>query len=474
MKLEPHNENYLTVAAYALICALIISLFAVAVFNLDSVGGAFRWLWNILKPIGYGIFLAGIIYTPEKFLEEKLFSFLDRKPPAPSVRFSKSLGRFIWRIRSRTHRNRRFKRGCALAFTYILILAALTGFILIVVPQVAQSYSELADVAPGYLRSAQRWLDKVLVNIPFGNISTGINIPGTKTPTTEELTGLTKISNPFVLTVHDAQTNAVYNLVKQVRAGGITIDLSDALNKGLAAAMNLMSGAMPQILDFIGTIVTEVKNIAFGLVISVYLLASREKLLAQVKKYMSSLLPRRVVNVFAKVGRITAVTFAEYVTGKILDATVIGILCTVSMLIFRIPYAPLIGLLVGVTNVIPFLGPFLGAVPGSIIIFIVNPIKSVWFILLIIVLQQLDSNFIEPYIVGDKTGLASVYIITSVITMGGIFGIPGLFLGVPSFAVFYALVKDWSEERLAKKSLPTETIAYAKGAEISAVTAEKN
>ena len=180
---------------------------------------------------------------------------------------------------------------------------------------------------------------------------------------------------------------------------------------------------------------------------------------------MSSWLPAPAVEALAKVGRITGRTFTEFVSGKIIDAIVIGVLCTVSMLIFRMPYPALIGMLVGTTNVIPYLGPFLGAVPGAIIIFIVNPTKAVWFVLLIIVLQQLDCNFIEPYIVGDKTGLASIYIITSVIVMGGIFGAGP----VPWRTGVCGDICAGQVGRRAgsQKSLPTGTVAYADDAEIA-------
>ena len=223
MKLEPQNNAYLTVAVYVLICALIISLFAVAIFNLGSLGAALAGLWNILKPIAYGLFMAAIIYTPEKFFEEKLFGFLDRKPPSPSLGFAKPLGKLVWRVRSRTHRNLRFKRGCALMLTYTLMLAALTGFILIVVPQVAQSYTELSTVAPDYLRSAQRWLDKFLEGMPVGSITTGIELPGAQLPSVEELTSIHRLANPFVLTVHEAQDNRIYNIIREINAGGTDV-----------------------------------------------------------------------------------------------------------------------------------------------------------------------------------------------------------------------------------------------------------
>lgn len=468
MKFEPSNDRYLTVAVYGLICALVVSVFAVALFNLSDVWAALRTFWRVLKPIVYGIVFAAIISMPARFFEERVFAFLDRVPRAPSQKLPRPVSRFIRRVRSVTHRNPSFKRGCALAVTYAIIVSFIIGFTVLVVPQVITSYRELTEVAPKYLASAQRWLDNVLDSLPLASIDTGIDLPGAPQPDIEDVErALRSPTNPLSLTVDEAASNETGRLVRDIGASGLRLDLSDIIKRGLALALGLMSDAMPQILGMLGTVVTELKNIALGLIISFYLLFRREKLLAQLLKFMSSWLPAPAVEALAKVGRITGRTFTEFVSGKIIDAIVIGVLCTVSMLIFRMPYPALIGMLVGTTNVIPYLGPFLGAVPGAIIIFIVNPTKAVWFVLLIIVLQQLDCNFIEPYIVGDKTGLASIYIITSVIVMGGIFGVPGLFLGVPAFAVIYALVKDWSEGRLAKKSLPTGTVAYADDAEIA-------
>jgi|GEM_PF-147381 len=500
VEFDPKNERYFTVAVYVLICALVVSVFAVSLFNFGSVLAALGTLWKILKPVAYGVIFAVIISSPARFFEERAFAFLDRAPRAPSPRWPRPISRFIRRVRSAVHRNAAFKRGCALAVTYMLILTFVAGFMVLVAPQVVRSYRELTEVLPRYLASAQRWLDAVLDQLPiadigFADADTGeaegeaglsAGVPDSE-PDQGEPGGFAGLGEFFELDgfgvafdendefgepgedsgfgeLFGSEEFGELDELAELADAPRRLDLADILKRGLAFSLELMRGAMPQILGALGSVVTELKNIALGLIISVYLLYSREKLIAQMRKYLCSVLPVTAVEALAKVGRITAKTFTEFVTGKIIDAIVIGVLCTVSMMIFRLPYPALIGMLVGVTNVIPFLGPFLGAVPGAIIIFLVSPIKAVWFVLLIIVLQQLDCNFIEPYIISDKTGLESVYIVTSVVVMGGMFGVVGLFLGVPTFAVIYALVKDWSESRLAKKSLPTESSAYAGGA----------
>ncbi len=471
VEFDPKNERYFTVAVYVLICALVVSVFAVSLFNFGSVLAALGTLWKILKPVAYGVIFAVIISSPARFFEERAFAFLDRAPRAPSPRWPRPISRFIRRVRSAVHRNAAFKRGCALAVTYMLILTFVAGFMVLVAPQVVRSYRELTEVLPRYLASAQRWLDAVLDQLPIADI-------GFADADTGEAEGEAGLSAGVPDSEPDqGEPGGFAGLGEffELDGFGVAFDENDEFGEpGEDSGFGELFGseefgeldelAEPQILGALGSVVTELKNIALGLIISVYLLYSREKLIAQMRKYLCSVLPVTAVEALAKVGRITAKTFTEFVTGKIIDAIVIGVLCTVSMMIFRLPYPALIGMLVGVTNVIPFLGPFLGAVPGAIIIFLVSPIKAVWFVLLIIVLQQLDCNFIEPYIISDKTGLESVYIVTSVVVMGGMFGVVGLFLGVPTFAVIYALVKDWSESRLAKKSLPTESSAYAGGA----------
>ena len=152
--------------------------------------------------------------------------------------------------------------------------------------------------------------------------------------------------------------------------------------------------------------------------------------------------------------------FSGFVRGKLLDSLIIGILCFIGCSILKMPYTPLVSVVVGVTNIIPFFGPFLGAIPSAFLILLVSPLKCLYFIIFIVLLQQLDGNVIGPKILGDSTGISSFWVIVAILVGGGFFGVPGMFFGVPVFACLRMLVKWLMDRRLARRGMPTEASAY--------------
>ena len=152
--------------------------------------------------------------------------------------------------------------------------------------------------------------------------------------------------------------------------------------------------------------------------------------------------------------------FSGFIVGKILDSLIIGILCFIFSSIFQFPYPVLLGLIIGVTNVIPFFGPFFGAIPCGLLVFMVNPIQCIWFLLFILALQQFDGNFLGPMILGESTGISGFWVIFSITFFGGIWGVPGMIIGVPLFAVVYAIIKTTLETKLTKKNLSMVTDDY--------------
>ncbi len=202
-------------------------------------------------------------------------------------------------------------------------------------------------------------------------------------------------------------------------------------------------------------------NLVLGLVISVYTLMSKEKLFARTKKLLYAFFSPshvdRAIDVTEKCHKI----FSGFLSGKLLDSTIIGILCFIGMSILNIPLAVLVSVVVGVTNVIPYFGPFIGAIPSLILIFFVSPIKAVWFGIFLMLLQQFDGNILGPKILGDSIGISAFWVIFAVLVGGGLFGVAGMFLGVPVFAVIYMLASEFIYKRLKKKNLPTDTKEYA-------------
>lgn len=158
--------------------------------------------------------------------------------------------------------------------------------------------------------------------------------------------------------------------------------------------------------------------------------------------------------------RFTHKTFGGFISGKILDSAIIGVLCYVGTSIIGTPYAILVSVIVGVTNVIPFFGPYLGAVPCFLLILLVDPIQSLYFLIFILILQQFDGNILGPKILGNSTGLSAFWVVFSILIAGGLFGIPGMLLGVPTFAVIYYIISMVVNRKLRKKQLPTDTDSY--------------
>ena len=201
-------------------------------------------------------------------------------------------------------------------------------------------------------------------------------------------------------------------------------------------------------------------NIMIGVIISVYLLVSKQKFVGQGKKVLYALFYERQANNILEVVRKSHSIFSGFISGKLIDSLIIGVLCFIGMSIMKMPYIPLVSVLVGVTNVIPFFGPYLGAIPSILLILLISPGKGIMFLIFIIILQQLDGNIIGPKILGSSTGLSAFWVIFAILIGSGLFGIIGMIAGVPVFAVIYYLIKTGLEYSLRKKNLPTDTKEY--------------
>ena len=226
----------------------------------------------------------------------------------------------------------------------------------------------------------------------------------------------------FIETSYDNLQDTLDNLVR---------------TKLVPSMQSLLSGAALGVMSF----VTFLKNIIIGLIVSVYLLASRKKFGQQGKLILYSLVKPRWANLIMEEIRYADRMFGGFINGKILDSAIIGVLCYIACLIFKFPSALLVSVIIGVTNVIPFFGPFIGAIPATLLILIQNPIKALWFVLFVLVLQQLDGNIIGPKILGNTTGLSSFWVLFAILLFGGLWGFVGMIVGVPLFAVIYDVIK---------------------------------
>ena len=228
----------------------------------------------------------------------------------------------------------------------------------------------------------------------------------------------------FIETSYDNLQDTLDNLVR---------------TKLVPSMQSILSGAALGVMSF----VTFLKNIIIGVIVSVYLLASRKKFGQQCKMILYSLIKPRWADIILEEVLYADKMFGGFINGKILDSAIIGVLCYIACLIFKFPSALLVSVIIGVTNVIPFFGPFIGAIPATLLILIQNPIKALWFILFVLVLQQVDGNIIGPKILGNTTGLSSFWVLFAILLFGGLWGFVGMIIGVPLFAVIYDVLKKF-------------------------------
>lgn len=227
---------------------------------------------------------------------------------------------------------------------------------------------------------------------------------------------------------------------------------TDLLRQMNVLMTNITTGAI--------NVLSEVFNFLVGCIVSVYMLFGKETFAAQIKKMLYAGMQVERANMVLHITRKSNEIFGGFIIGKIIDSAIIGVLCFIGITILDMPYILLVSVIVGVTNVIPFFGPYIGAIPSTILIALADPLKGLYFLIFIIALQQLDGNVIGPKILGNSTGLSAFWVVFSILLGGGLFGFIGMIIGVPTFAVIYYIVKMVVEEKLKKKKLPLDTEHY--------------
>ena len=354
-------------------------------------------LLKALQPVLIGAVLAYLLAPVIDFIENLFFSEQMKKAHAEGRMTSRSA------------------RAVSLVVTWAIIglLCYLLGHVLI--PQLYRSVVQLVSSVEGYYNTISGWVEHLLE------------------------------SNPTVEVWVADQMDKFYE--------SATEWLKNQVFTRTQMLMIAVSGGVLSTLVFL-------KNLLVGMIVSVYFMATKERCAAHARKLAYSLFSEEAVYwVFrgsAKVDRI----FSGFVRGKLLDSLIIGVLCFIGCSLLDMPYTPLVSVFVGVTNVIPFFGPFLGAIPSFFLILLVNPIQSLYFLLFVLALQQLDGNVIGPKILGESTGLSSLWVIIAILVGGSFFGVAGMFFGVPVCACLYSLVAFLVDRRLAEKDLPVETEHY--------------
>lgn len=303
------------------------------------------------------------------------------------------------------------KRFISITITYISAAILISIIFSILVPELSRSIYTLLENIPDYIKALEEYINNIVI---------ALNLNG----------------------------DMVEDIVKDF----------NSISKYITS---IAGTAVLDLFQFSANITQYILNIFIATIISIYLLAGKEKFFAQIKKFLYAMLPEKPVKYVIELTRSSHKTFIGFLGGKLLDSLIIGIICFVGMKIFKMPYPLLVSFIIGITNVVPVFGPFIGAVPSVIIIFIASPIKALWFILFILVLQQFDGNILGPKILGNSTGLTAFWVMFAILLGNGLFGVVGMILGVPTFAVIYSIIVSVINNALKEKGLPVEAKEYA-------------
>lgn len=390
------NEKYASIAMYSFITIFAVAVLSLAIINFGDVLDGVRKLFKVLTPLTYGFVIAYLCNPLVRTFETKVYKFKKAKKDRSKL-----------------------KRILAILTAYLIVTAGLAAFVVILVPQIIASYNDLSKQVGDYFNSAQEWADGFIKNFAlfqgrYENLSEFLDV------------------NELSTDIHSMISNSF---------------------KYLELASNYL-------IDYAGKFVIEMKNLLIGIFLSFYFIYYKEKLSAQVKKVLASFTSRKAYLNTVNIARFTHKAFGGFITAKLLDSLIIGLLTFIVTGILRIPFYPLISLVIGITNIIPVFGPIIGAIPSAFIVLIAEPKKLLLFIIIVVVIQQLDGNLIGPKIMGDKVGVSAMWVMISIAIFGELFGITGMVLGVPTFAVIYTLVKQSTEYKLRKKDLPDSTEFY--------------
>lgn len=397
MKIHWKNKYlYWGLTAFGVVSASM--LFYFFLFRMDVVFGTLRKLISIMMPVICGAIIAYLLIPIVNFQERHFYKYLIHKKHMNPSKRQRKVVRYVSII-------------FALIFAFLIIYSLLA----MIVPSIIESIISIINDFPRYFQNIRHWLESLLKDNP------------------------------------EWQTT-VFSYIEQYSP-----KLENFLNVQILPQLRSILQHLST--GVFGTLVF-IKNLLIGLIISIYLMAGKEEFVTQSKMFVYAFLSTEHANSVVKGFRFAHRTFVGFIVGKIVDSVIIGILCYIGTTLIGTPYALLVSVVVGVTNVIPFFGPYLGAIPTAFIILMVNPMQCLYFLIFILLLQQFDGNILGPKILGNSTGLSSFMVIVAILLFGGIMGIPGMIIGVPTLAVIMAGIKTFRTYNLRQKSMPMDESVY--------------
>ena len=399
---------YWGMTAFCVIACSI--LFYMALAYLPVIGTALKSLARILSPFIWGLIITYLLAPLYKGLYQGFFLPLTEKLSGKKKKGSPKLA-----------------KGLSVLLSIIVFLAMITALVYLIIPQLYSSIETIVNNSPGYIDKLSEWSKNTLANYP-------------------EL-------RDFVTEKFEEINTNLFTLIRYTILPGLGSFVS-----------NITAGVY--------YFLRAVYNIVIGIIVSAYLLSNMETASARAKRLCYCVFGVEWAEKIRSAIRFTDRTFMGFINGKLLDSAIIGLICYVVCAILKMPYALLVSVIIGVTNIIPFFGPLIGAIPSAFIILLVDPLKALIFVIFIIILQQVDGNIIGPKILGSSIGINGFWVMFSIILGAGLFSFWGMLLGVPVFVVIYTGITILVERKLKKRSLPVDPEDYADLDHIDPVTRE--
>lgn len=392
------KSRYFKTGLTVFLTTAAILLFYDTLFGSGTLLRIGKQLISAARPVLYGAFMAYLLAPMVNYFERRPFDASKNAAPVKKTRHGAAITRAV---------------SIFLAWFIIGIVLYLLGRVLL--PELYKSLVQLVSNIETYYYTVAGWIQHLFENNP------------TLEGLVADLLG-------------DFYTDTTAWLKEDVLPQATT--LVTALSGGVVSTVRLLG------------------DLLIGVIVSVYFLNTKELIAAHTRKLIYSVFSEDHVYWILRGARKADFIFSGFVRGKLVDSLIIGILCFLGCTLLKFPYTPLISVVVGVTNIIPFFGPFLGAIPSAFLILLVSPLQCLYFSLFALALQQLDGNVIGPKILGDKTGLSNIWVIVAILVSGSFFGIIGMFFGVPVFACIYSLIHFLVEVRLDRKGMPVDTESY--------------
>ena len=395
-------KKYIVIALVTFVTFCCCFFFFFFIYRYNGFTAYWQKIMGILQPIIMGFIVAYLLNPVMVFLEGHLLKYLRQR-------------------RMDEKKAKRMARSLGTIGSILFLLLVIFLLLYMMIPELIRSIQNMTVNLPAEFKEFEQWMESV-----FNEES--------------QLTEWLKALGIDLTEIGDyMETLLQKQILPQVKT---YLSYLASITTGVISALKMLF------------------NFVIGLVIAVYLLIGKETFVGQGKKIVYAVLPSKYGNVVIHTMRITNQMFGGFVSGKILDSVIIGVICYVGLMILGMPYSLLVAVIVGVTNVIPFFGPFIGAVPSFILIALAEPVKGLYFLIFVLALQQVDGNIIGPKILGDSTGLSSFWVVFAILVGGGLFGFMGMLLGVPTFAVIYYLIREAVAYILRRRSLPEETRDY--------------